>query len=182
MHRLGEDLPLDGLRERAHGLAASWGAAAAGTTTVGQERAILRLFGVTGLDRAGRPLAAEIVERYLAPDPRRLGGGIALPFAMAMSEYDLAPGALALEVAAGGVDLGLEAELLADPERRARAVAAATSLARTALDRVDANRIARRELLTLLGDPRRRAKATGGDAQPVGHAAEGRVGSLMPQQ
>ena len=38
-------------------------------TTVGQERAILRLFGVTGVDRAGRPLAAEVVDRYLAPDP-----------------------------------------------------------------------------------------------------------------
>ena len=73
---------------------------------VGQERAILRLFGVTGLDRAGRPLAAEVVDRYVGPDPRRLGGGIALPFAMAMAEYDLAPQELALEVAAGDVDLG----------------------------------------------------------------------------
>ena len=121
-------------------------------TTIGQERAILRLFGVGGVDRSGRPLAAEVVERYLAPDPRRLGGGIALPFAIAMAEYDLPPMELALEVAAGNVDLGLEAELLADPDRRAVAVVNATRLAHAALDRIDANRTARRELLAVLGD------------------------------
>ena len=85
------------------------------------------------------------MERYLAPDPRRLGGGIALPFAMAMAEYDLAPMELAREIAAGNVDLGLEAELLAEPDRRAIAVADATRLAGAALERVDANRTARRE-------------------------------------
>ena len=104
------------------------------------------------MDRSGRPLAAEVVERYLAPDPRRLGGGIALPFAIAMAEYDLPPMELALEVAAGNVDLGLEAELLAEPDRRAGAVANATRLAHTALERIDANRTARRELLAVLGD------------------------------
>ena len=74
---------------------------------------------------------------------------------MAMAEYDLAPYELAQEVAAGNVDLGLEAELLRESDRRAVAVANASSLARTALDRIDANRIARRELLGLLGDPPR---------------------------
>jgi hypothetical protein len=152
MQPFGESRALEDLRDRATALAATWGAAAATTTTVGQERAILRLFGVAGLDRAGRPLAAEVVERYLAPDPRRLGGGIALPFAIAMAEYDLDPMELALEVAAGAVDLGLEAELLAEPDRRATAVAGATRLAREAMDRVDANRTARRELLGVLGD------------------------------
>ena len=154
MQLLADDPAMDELRARAAALAAAWGAAAATTTTIGQERAILRLFGVGGLDRTGRPLAAEVVDRYLAPDPGRLGGGIALPFGMALAEYDLRPMELALEVAAGSVDLGLEAELLVEPDRRARAVAAATRLARAALDRVDANRTARRELLTLLGsDP-----------------------------
>ncbi len=69
-----------------------------------------------------------------------------------MAEYDLRPQELALEVAAGNVDLGLEAELLAEPDRRAVAVANADALARSALERVDANRVARRELLELLGD------------------------------
>ncbi|MHB8892249.1 MAG: lysine 5,6-aminomutase subunit alpha TIM-barrel domain-containing protein [Candidatus Limnocylindrales bacterium] len=152
MQQFGDDRELDALRERASTLASAWGAAAVTTTTVGQERAILRLFGIGGLDRSGRPLAAEVVERYLAPDPSRLGGGIALPFAMAMAEYDLPPLELALEVAAGNVDLGLEAELLAEPDRRAIAVADATRLARAAMERVDANRTARRELMALLGD------------------------------
>jgi beta-lysine 5,6-aminomutase alpha subunit len=151
----GDRSALDDLRARATEIASAWGATAATFTTIGQERAILRLFGVTGLDRSGRPLAAEVVDRYVAPDPSRLGGGVALPFAMAMAEYDLRPQELALEVAAGNVDLALEAELLAEPDRRAVAKANAVALARSALDRVDANRVARRELLGLLGDPRR---------------------------
>lgn len=155
MHLLGDDRDLDALRARARELAARWAATAAPATSVGQERAILRLFGVSGLDRAGRPLAAEVVDRYLAADPGRLDGGIALPFAMAMAEYDLDPMATALEAAAGNVDLGLEAELLADPGRRAVAEAAASRLGRGALDRIDANRTARRELVDLLGDPPR---------------------------
>ena len=151
----GEQAALEDLRARATAIASAWGATAATFTTIGQERAILRLFGVSGVDRAGRPLAAEVVDRYLGPQPDRLGGGVALPFAMAMAEYDLRPQELALEVAAGNVDLGLEAELLAEPDRRATALANATALARSALDRVAANRIARNEVLGLLGDPRR---------------------------
>jgi beta-lysine 5,6-aminomutase alpha subunit len=155
MQLIGDGTAFEELRARAIAIASAWGATASTFTTVGQERAVLRLFGVGGLDRAGRPLAAEVVDRYLAPDPRRLGAGIALPFAMAMAEYDLRPQELALEVAAGNVDLGLEAELLVEPDRRAIAVANASALARSALERVDANRVARRELLGLLGDPRR---------------------------
>ncbi len=152
MHLFGDGREIEALRDQAFALASAWGAAAATSTTVGRERAILRLFGIGGLDRSGRPLAAEVVDRYLAPDPRRLGGGIALPFAMAMAEYDLGPVELALEVAAGNVDLGLEAELLAEPDRRATAVADATRLSRAAMERVDANRTARREIMLLLGD------------------------------
>jgi len=155
MQPIGDPEQLEALVARATTLAAAWGGTAAGSTSVGQERAILRLFGVAGLDRAGRPLAAEVVDRYIAPDPRRLGDGIALPFAMGMAEYDLTPHELALEVAAGNVDLGLEAALLAESDRRAVAVAGATALSRAALDRIDANRTARRELLAVLGDPPR---------------------------
>lgn len=155
MHGIGDGARIEDLRSSAAAIASAWGAAAATFTTIGQERAILRLFGVTGLDHEERPLAAEVVDRYVTPDPRRLGGGIALPFAMAMAEYDLRPQELAQEVAAGNVDLGLEAELLAEPDRRAIALANAHALARSALERIDANRTARRELLALLGDPRR---------------------------
>ena len=143
---------LDALHEQAASIAVAWGVPADRATTVGQERALLRLFGVGGLDRAGRPLAGEVVDRYLAPDPARLAGGIAMPFAMALVEYDLAPQELALEVAAGAVDLGAEAELLGEPDRRAVAEAELDRLIRSAFDRMDTNRVARRELLEMLGD------------------------------
>jgi hypothetical protein len=143
------------LVERAAEIAATWAAAARTTTTVGQERAVLRLLGVTGLDRDGRPLAAQVVNRFVAPDARRLHGGLALPMALAMAEYDLPIQEVALEVAAGNIDLGLEAELLEDPERRATAVASASAMAAAALARADANRTARRELVALLGESRR---------------------------
>ena len=76
MQPIGDPEQLEALVARATTLAAAWGGTAAGSTSVGQERAILRLFGVAGLDRAGRPLAAEVVERYIGPDPKRLAGGI----------------------------------------------------------------------------------------------------------
>ena len=59
------DWPLDRLMARADALAGAWGARARASTTIGQERAILRLFGVTGLDAAGRPLAGATVDRWL---------------------------------------------------------------------------------------------------------------------
>ena len=110
--------PLDRLVQRAESLAGAWGARARASTTTGQERAILRLFGVHGLDHGGRPLAGTTVDRWLAGDPGRLAGGIALPFAMALVEFDLEPQELAMDVASGNVDLALEAELLREPGRR----------------------------------------------------------------
>ena len=77
------------------------------------------MFGVTGLDRSGRPLAAEVVDRYVGGRPDRLAGGVVLPFAAALLEYETTPQELALDVASGAVDLGLEAEVLRDRERRA---------------------------------------------------------------
>lgn len=169
----GDDLgDLDGLYARAETLAGAWSAPATAATTLGRERAILRLFGVHGLDRTGRPLAAEVVDRYLAEDPRRLAGGIALPFAIAMVEYDLPPQELALEIAGDGVDLALEAELLAEPDRRAVAETEASRLARSALERIDANRTARRELLGLLGDPPRPWIGTALDEPSLVHAID----------
>src|SRR5512144_3379136 len=111
--------PLDRIAERAETLAGAWTARARVSTTAGRERALLRMLGVAGLDAAGRPLAWAVVDRYLGGGPGRLSGGVLLPFAMALVEYDLDAQRLALDVASGAVDLGLEGALLREPERRA---------------------------------------------------------------
>jgi hypothetical protein len=147
--------PLERVLELADSLAGAWTARARSTTTAGQERAILRLFGVHGLDGAGNPLAGAAVDRWLRSEGGTRGGAIALPFAIALLEYDLGPQQLALDVAAGTIDLAMEAELLREPDRRAVAEAEANRLADAALERIDANRTARREILSLLGEPLR---------------------------
>jgi hypothetical protein len=136
-------------------LAGAWGARARASTTVGRERALLRAFGVGGLDQGGRPLAWAVVDRWLSGHPERLAAGLALPFAVALLEYELSPQELALDVASGAVDLGLEAQLLDVPERRAQAELEARRLGRLATERVDANRTARLELEDVLGDAER---------------------------
>jgi hypothetical protein len=144
--------PIDRLVARADALAGAWGARARASTTIGQERAIVRLFGVTGIDGAGRPLAGAAVDRWLAGEPGSLGSGIALPFAMALLEYDLEPQQLALDISSGAIDLGLEAELLRERDRRAVAEVEATRLADAAIERIDAQRTVRRETLDMLGE------------------------------
>jgi hypothetical protein len=144
--------PLDRLVARAEALAGAWGARARASTTIGQERAILRLFGVTGLDGAGRPLAGATIDRWLASDPTNLGSGIALPFAMGLLEYDLDPQQLALDVSSGAIDLSLESELLGERDRRIVAEAEASRLVAAAIDRVDAQRVVRRETIGMLGE------------------------------
>ncbi len=155
MSRLGRSgfRDLDRLLARAETLATALGRRADEEATLGRERAILRLFGVNGLDRDGRPLAAEAVDRFVAGSPGRLAAGITLPFAMALVVYEAQPQELALDVASGAVDLALEAEALTNAERRQLAEAEARRLAAAALERVDANRTARHELVALLGDP-----------------------------
>lgn len=143
---------LDRLVTQADALAGAWAARARVSTTIGQERAILRLFGVHGLDAAGRPLAGATIDRWLAGDPRGLATGIALPFAMALLEYDLDPQQLAMDVSSGAIDLALEAELLREADRRAVAETEASRLAAAAVDRIDAQRTVRLETLGVLGD------------------------------
>ena len=63
---------LDRVLRHAADLAGAWGSRARTSTTVARERAILRLFGVTGLDRADVPLASAVVERAMGEDPARL--------------------------------------------------------------------------------------------------------------
>lgn len=140
---------------RAAELAGAWSARARTSTTLARERAILRLFGVAGVDRSGLPLASAVVERGIRGDRDRLAAGIALRFAVALGEYELSPQAVAMDIASGAIDLDLEAELLREPDRRAAAEAEARRLVRVALDRVDANRTARRELVDVLGEPPR---------------------------
>ncbi len=144
---------LDRLAGLADEVAADWAARGRARTTAGCERAILRLFGVDGLDRAGHPLAWSVVERHTGQALERLADGITLPFAVALLEYDVEPQQLALDVAAGLIDLELEGRLLAEPDRRATAESEASRLLAAALERIDANRTARHELRALLGDP-----------------------------
>ena len=166
------------LVERARALGASLDAAARSATTLGRERAILRLLGVGGIDREGRPLAAEVVDRYVGGRPDRLAAGIGLPFAVALLEYDSTPQALALDVAAGAVDLGLEAALLDSPDRRAAAVEHFGRLVNGAVARIDANRVARRELLGVLGD--RQPPWIGATLhEPATEEAEGEAAALI---
>lgn len=147
--------PLDRLAAQAEALAGAWGARARASTTIGQERAILRLFGVGGLDASGRPLAGSTVDRWLVGDPRGLSTGIALPFAMSLLEYDLEPQQLAMDIASGAVDLALEGELLRERDRRAVAEAEASRLAAVAIERIDAQRTVRRETIGMLGEAAR---------------------------
>lgn len=163
---------LDRLVGAAEQLAGAWGARARACTTLGQERAMLRLFGVTGLDRSGRPLAGAAVDRWAATVQDGLGGGIALSFAMALLEYDLEPQQLAMDVASGLVDLALEAELLREADRRAVAEAEATRLATAAIERIDADRVARLELIDLLGEARRPWLGTTMTATDLGTALD----------
>jgi CheY-like chemotaxis protein len=143
---------IEAIRARADALAAVLAATAHASTTVGVERATLRLLGVQGLDRAGVPLAASVVERAIGDDPERLSHGIQLPFVAAVVLYDSPPADIALDVADGTIDLDLEAEALLDPGRRALIEAEAARLVGAALARVEANRTARRELSDMLGD------------------------------
>ncbi len=64
----------------------------------------------------------------------------------------MTPQQLALDVTSGAIDLAFEALVLRDPERRAAAEAEARRLAAIGIARIDANRMARRETLEVLGD------------------------------
>jgi hypothetical protein len=71
---------------------------------------------------------------------------------MALVEYDLEPQPLALDVASGTIDLALESELLLEHDRRVAAEAEASRLVSAAIDRIDAQRVVRRETVAVLGD------------------------------
>jgi hypothetical protein len=141
------------VRRRAADLAAGLSRVAMRSATIAQERAVLRMLGVDGLDRAEHPLAASLAERYCGSDPSRLARGVILPFVVAMIEYDLAAREVALDGASGAIDLGLEAQLLERPDRLVAAEKRASELLAAALDRFDANRTATHEMRDVLGLP-----------------------------
>jgi hypothetical protein len=147
------DIGLERIRGLARDLAASLGEDARRTTTVGIERAALRLVGVSGLDRDGRPLAASVVEHAIGNDPARLARGVLLPFAAAVALYEASPSDIAQDVASGAIDLDLEAEVLADPRRAEEVRASAEALVSVAFARIEANRTARLDLVDVLGEP-----------------------------
>jgi D-Lysine 5,6-aminomutase TIM-barrel domain of alpha subunit len=141
------------VRRRAADLAIELSRAARRSATIAQERAVLRMLGVDGLDRAGRPLAASVAARYCGSDRGRLARGVILPLVAALIEYDLPVRDLALDVAAGSIDLGLEAELLERPDRLAATEKRASAMIDAALVRFDANRTVSRDMREVLGLP-----------------------------
>jgi hypothetical protein len=141
------------VRRLAADLAGEMSRSARRTATIAQERAVLRMLGVDGLDRAGRPLSTSLAERYFGSDRGRLARGVILPFVAALLEYDLPARDLALDVAAGAIDLGLEAELLERPDRLAATEKRASAMIDAALTRFDANRTVSRDMREVLGLP-----------------------------
>jgi hypothetical protein len=141
------------VRRRAADLAGELSRSARRSATIAQERAVLRMLGVDGLDRSGRPLATSLAARYCGSDHGRLARGVILPFVAAMLEYDLPARDLALDVAAGAIDLGLEAELLERPDRLVAAEGRAKAMIDSALVRFDANRTVSRDMREVLGLP-----------------------------
>jgi hypothetical protein len=142
---------VESIRRQAADIAAGLSKTARRSATIAQERAVLRMVGVDGLDLEGRPLAASLAERYCGSDPARLAHGVLLPFVVAMLEYDLPAHELAVEGVRGAVDLCLEAELLDRPDRLAGAERLASQLLDSAFARFDANRTAAREMREVLG-------------------------------
>jgi hypothetical protein len=141
------------VRDEAAGLARQMAKAARGSATAAQARATLRMIGVDGLDRDGRPLAGSTLERFCGCDPSRLAEGVLLPLALAAVSREQSPRDVALDVAAGTVDLVAVAES-ADESLRAAAQARASELLSAAVARFDANRTAARVQREVLGTPR----------------------------
>jgi hypothetical protein len=137
------------------------------------------MLGVDGLDRAGRPLAASVSDRYCS-ELDRLAGGVLLPLTVATIEYELAPRETALEVASGAIDLRLEAELLGRPDQLLLAEQRALSMLESAVARIDANRTATREMRDVLGMPPEPRLGVAVRSSEV-EAAAGEVRSLVRQ-
>ncbi|WP_033344138.1 lysine 5,6-aminomutase subunit alpha [Catenuloplanes japonicus] len=123
-------------------------------TTVSVERAMLRLFGLTGADPDGTPWVNRLVDEIVAQNG--LAGGVVLPAMHALRRYQPLRGAsfgeglqvLAQKAAAGAVSFG-------GPFRGA-AREAAVRAARRAVSKLDATRLTREKLIRRYGDAPRR--------------------------
>ena len=170
----------EAVRRQAADLATGLSGSAMRSATIAQERAVLRMLGGDGLDRAGHPLAASLAERYCGSDPSRLARGVILPFVVAMIEYDMAAGDVALDGASGAIDLALEAQLLERPDRLAAAEKRASELLAAALERFDDNRTATHEMRDVLGLPEEPWLGVALQATEV-EAAAAETGALIGQ-
>ena len=150
------DLGIDRLLEQAETLAGAWGARARASTTLGQERALLRLFGVSGLDRAGRPLAGAAVDRWLGQRPRTAWAAVSpcrsrWPCSSTTSNRCSWPWTWRPARSTSRSRRSSCGSPIGGPSPRPRRA----GWPALAIDRIDADRVARRELLDLLGDARR---------------------------
>ena len=113
-------------------------------TTDTTERATLRLLGITGVNEIDVPLVNVVAEqaRDLLP------GGIMRPFVDLMNRTGKTAQEVAEGVAAGDLALAAVPE-----ERRAAAEARAEELATEGVERIDAVRMRREQLVAMTGEP-----------------------------
>lgn len=122
-------------------------------STPASQRALLRSVGLHGLDAAGEPLAAAVVERAAEAGIAGTPDGILMALAGAAAARGIGPREIGLATAAGSVDLAAEDVLLQDPARAAMARQQSAEWRTDADARIDANRTARHELADALGRP-----------------------------
>lgn len=118
-------------------------------TTVARERTVLRLFGVDGIDADGVPLPNVVVEQ--AKEKGLLGDGITRSFVQTMLRHNLSPQALAESIAAGEVELTLDATEEQQPGESAW-LTAAYALAEDALHQIRLHRQQRESVIAEVGD------------------------------
>lgn len=132
-------------RHAAANIAAEVDRFVASRTTVAVERTVLRLMGIDGVDAEGVPLPNVVVDHLKEREQLELGA--AMWVINAMLALGLNPQEIAEQVAAGALDLTRIP--LRDREEIRRKGA---ELARFGLDKIEANRIKRDELVARLGE------------------------------
>ncbi|MBN2908094.1 lysine 5,6-aminomutase subunit alpha [Polycladomyces sp. WAk] len=132
-------------RQAAADIAAKVDRFVASRTTVAVERTVLRLMGIDGVDAEGVPLPNVVVDHL--KDRGQLKRGAAMWVINAMLALGLNPQEIAEQVAAGTLDL-TRIPLRDRTEIRRKG----TELARVGLDKIEANRKQRDELIARLGE------------------------------
>lgn len=132
-------------RRTAKRIADDTGARLAGLSSVSIERAICRLFGIDGVDKAGVPLPNLLVDHLV--ESKTLDQGAAWQIAKACVAYQSSPQALAERFAQGEPELFLKAEA-----PRQAILEKARKLAKEAVDTLRKHRKEREALLERYGD------------------------------